>query len=208
MRTLLRFLMYTGQDTELTQRSLRRLSRDKTIQLSHIECTSLTSVMLRRVPDLQQGDGRLFLARPLYKSPNYLFVYPAALSFMYDSVIKNAEFLGPDFLMEFEQAWKDTHALEGRKRLWQLLTSILSLEKEGGRRQELIMANEDARKCVVMLSVYSSYLVGVNGVDSDMMLTGAGSFRQAFDLLYSCETMMQEADNLNDRVGDVENIDI
>ena len=208
MRTLLRFLIYTGQDTELTQRILRRLSRDKTIQLSHIECTSLTSVMLRRVPDLQQGDGRLFLARPLYKSPNYLFVYPAALSFMYDSVIKNAEFLGPDFLMEFEQAWKETHALEGRKRLWQLLTSILSLEKEGGRRQELIMANEDARKCVVMLSVYSSYLVGVNGVDSDMVLTGAGSFRQAFDLLYSCETMMQEADNLNDRVGDVENIDI
>ena len=43
--------------------------------MSHIECISLTTVMLRRVPDLQQGEGRLFLAR-LYKSPNYLSCTP------------------------------------------------------------------------------------------------------------------------------------
>lgn len=196
MRTLLRFLIYTGQDTDLTQRILRRLARDKTIQVSHIECISLTSVMLRRVPDLQQGEGRLFLARPLYKSPNYLFVYPTALSYMFDSVLKNAEFLGPDFLVEFEQAWKETHALEGRKRLWQLLNGVLKDEKQGGRRQELIMANDDAQRCVVMLSIYSSYLVGANGINRDDMRTGNGSFRQAYDLLYSAETMMQEAENL------------
>lgn len=198
MRTLLRFLIYTGQDSDLTQRILRRLAKDKNIQVSHIECVSLTSVMLRRVPELQQGEGRINLARPLYKSPNYLFVYPAAVSYMFDVVLKNAEFLGTDFLSEFERAWKKTHALEGRRRLWQLLSDTLKDEADGGRRQELIMAKEEARNCIVMLSVYSSYLVGANGISKEGMLSGSSSsFREAFDLLYSAETMIQEAENLN-----------
>ena len=51
-------------------------------------------------------------------------------------------------------------------------------------------------KGVVMLSIYFSYLVGANGINIDDMRTGNGSFRQAYDLLYSAETMMQEAENL------------
>jgi hypothetical protein len=218
MRTLLRFLVYTDPDTELTQRILRRVHRDRSIQVSHIECISLTSVMMRRVPEMQQGqgEGRIFLARPLYKSPNYLFVYPAALSFMFDAVVKNAEFLGPDFLKEFEVAWRNTHAAQGRRRLWKLLNSTLEDESVGGmgRRQELVReaSMDDARRCLAMLCIYSSYLVGSNGMSADEIMgrgggaTGTGmassssssssssSFRPAYDLLYSAETMMQEAE--------------
>ncbi len=60
------------------------------------------------------------------------------------------------------------------------------------------MAKEEARNCIVMLSVYSSYLVGANGISKEGMLSGSSSsFREAFDLLYSAETMIQEAENLN-----------
>ena len=131
MRTLLRFLIYTDQDSDLTQRILKRFAKDRKIQVSHIECVALTSVLLRRVPELQQGDGRIYLARPMYKSPNYLFIYPGTLSYIFDVVLKNAEFLGTDFLSKFELAWKATHSPEGRRGLWRLLRDTLQGEADG-----------------------------------------------------------------------------
>jgi len=50
-----------------------------------------------RLPALRDetGAGRLMtLARPAYKVSNYLFVYPAAQSFIENSVVQNAGNLG------------------------------------------------------------------------------------------------------------------
>ena len=72
---LLRFLVYTEPEADLTGRILKKFYRDKSITISHIECVSLTSLMLRRLPEMHLQTGKIQLSRPLYRSPNYLFVY-------------------------------------------------------------------------------------------------------------------------------------
>lgn len=206
MRTLLRFLVYTESDTDLSGRILKRMYLDKSTTISHIECVSLTSLMLRRLPDMQLGADRIQLSRPLYRSSNYLFVYPEALSYIFDQVVKNADSLGEDFLQRFESAWQRTHEREGRHHLWQLLVESLGEPGDtSGPRGELLRANHDTRMCIFMLAIYSGYLTGAFGVYRGGSNGGGGvderqgdksDFRRAYTLLYSAETLMAEADEL------------
>jgi hypothetical protein len=208
MRTLLRFLVYTDPDAELGKRIMRRFARDKSLDIQHIECTALTYSLLRnRVKKLPGLD----LARPMYKNENYLFVYPAALSHIVDSIAANAEALGGDFLVRFESGWSKAHSEQGRKELYTLLSEYL--EPESPMRQNLVeMESDEARRSVVMLSVYVAYLVGTKTNQKRQQHTNNNSnnnhhhhhhqnrdgspFRRAFDLLYSAESMMADADQL------------
>ena len=158
---------------------------------------------------MQQGASRIQLSRPLYRSPNYLFVYPEALSYIFDQVVKNAESLGEDFLQQFETAWQRTHEREGRHQLWQLLTDSLGEPGDkAGPRGELLRASEDTRRCIFMLALYSGYLTGAFGISRGCSSGGSGvdgkqegggvesDFRQAYTLLYRAEALMREAEEL------------
>ena len=203
MRTLLRFVVYTDPDAELGKRIMRRFARDKSLDIQHIECTALTYSLLRnRVKKLPGLD----LARPMYKNENYLFVYPAALSHMVDSIATNAEALGKDFLIRFESGWSKAHSEQGRKELYTLLSEYLG--HSSTTRQDLVeMESDETRRSVVMLSVYVAYLVGTKSHQQRNNSNSSRNrnrnehrddspFRQAFDLLYSAESMMSDADQL------------
>jgi hypothetical protein len=77
-RTLLRFLVHTQPASELTWKIIHRLYRDKGAQVTHIECIAATVLLLQRLP--RDDRAIVTLARPLYRSENYLFVYPGALT--------------------------------------------------------------------------------------------------------------------------------
>jgi len=201
---LLRFLVFTDPTASLTSRILRKMSQDKKMKMTHIECTALAALVLRRISKSGDMPG-VQLARPMYKADNWLFVYPSALSHMVDAVGMSAEFLGRHFLRDFEAAWSSAHSKEGRADLYALLMGLVG--RSSPSRQRLIEEeNPEARLCALKLSLYVSYLVGVHGGEDTAMNSGAGGNaggdansndhapRRAFDLLYAAESLQQEAE--------------
>ena len=193
MRTLLRFLVYTDPSADLTWRILRRMSRDKTMVMTHIECTALTYLVLRRLRDMPGVQ----IARPMYKTDNYLFIYPSALSHIVDCVVSSGELLGKRFLRDFETAWANAHSKDGRNDLYTLLEELIA--PGSPLRQRLIEeASPAARHCVLKLSLYIAYLVGAHGSEDLTTSTDTSgtdhAFRRAFDLLYAAECLQQDAE--------------
>jgi hypothetical protein len=191
MRTLLRFLVYTDPDAELARRIIRRLHKDKSLKITHIECTALTYACLRRLKG--SGGFGVSIARPMYKAENYLFVYPAGLTQMVDSVVNNADVLGRAFLIRFEDAWANANSQNGRNELYALLMERLS--NDSPTRQELVeMESGETRECLLMLSVYASYLVGTQSDPND-----SHAYRRAFELMFAAEQLMQDAEKAHQR---------
>jgi len=207
LRTLLRFLVFTDPTANLTTRILRKMSQDKKTKVTHIECTALAALVLRRISN-SGGMPGVQLARPMYKADNWLFVYPSALSHMVDAVGMSAEFLGRRFLRDFEAAWGNANSAEGRNDLYALLHGLVGPSSPS--RQRLIEEETpEARLCALKLSLYVSYLVGVHGGEDSPTSSGpapgggAGgtdsigsdhAHRRAFDLLYAAESLQQEAE--------------
>jgi hypothetical protein len=76
-RTLLRFLVHTQPSSDITWKMLRRIYRDKSFPVCHIELVALSLILLKRIPNHRSA---FTLASPLYRTENYLFVYPSALT--------------------------------------------------------------------------------------------------------------------------------
>jgi hypothetical protein len=180
-RTLLRFLVHTQPKSEITWKIVRRLYRDKSFPVCHIELVALSALLLRRLSS-QRNNNAFALATPLYRSENYLFVYPGALTHIVDQVSRQLESLSEDFVHAFELAWRDVHSAGGRRRLYDLMLRTVSAK---GQRGELIRStSEETRQVISLVCAYSAYLVGAQ--DSE--------HRQAYDLLYAVESLNREAD--------------
>ena len=103
---------------------------------------------------------------------------------MVDTVVRNVDFFGMDFVKKFEGSWKHLHSREGRDGLYSLMLHTVSIR---GRRSELIQnASDDTRRAVSLITAYASYLVAAQDE----------SYRRAFDLLYAAESLNREADEL------------
>jgi hypothetical protein len=215
MRQLLRFLIHTDPNSSLCKRIINKLAMDKKNKnITFIECSTLTYLICKRLQKLLPGYqiGSIELARPIYKSENYLFVYPAALKFMVDSVVANAEVLGSDFLIRFEAAWARAHSDQGRNQLYILLEEYLAIDSDSRKSLIQHVTDNEERKgtsaitnngngaqgCILMLTAYVSYLVSINGGSvvggKGIGTQGQDSYRRAYDLLYAAESMMDEAE--------------
>ena len=74
--------------SEITWKIVRRLYRDKAYPVCHVELVALTALLLRR---LSAHRAAFALAAPLYRSENYLFVYPGALTHIIDQVSRHVD---------------------------------------------------------------------------------------------------------------------
>ena len=75
LQTLLRFLVHSDHNDDLKYKLIRRMYTDKAIKISHLECIALTTMLNTK---LQFWNRHLKVATPIYKSQNYLFVFPEA----------------------------------------------------------------------------------------------------------------------------------
>lgn len=188
IRTLLRFLVFTQPKSDITWKILRRLYRDKSMEICHIECVAITSLVLRRLPPNAANYEAFSLSKPMYRSPHYLTVFPDGTNQLLDLIIRQSDVLGMKFLKPFESAWKNLHSSYGRKSLYDLLLNLVSVS---GSRQELIelISSQntditDIRSSISLLATYSAYLIGA--YDND--------YRSAFNLLFAVESLCQEAE--------------
>ena len=77
MRSLLIFLLHNQPRGELTWRTLKKLYRDKALEVGYTECAAISALLLKRI---KVSPKSFALARPHYKSKNYLHVFPPAFS--------------------------------------------------------------------------------------------------------------------------------
>jgi hypothetical protein len=202
IRTLLRFLVLTQPKSDVTWRILRRLYRDKSMEICHIECVAITSLILRRLPPNAANYEAFNLSQPMYRSPHYLTVFPDGTNQLLDLIIRQGDILGMKFLNPFESAWKNLHSSKGRKVLYDLLLNLVSVS---GGRQELIEVIStqttditDVRSSITLLATYSAYLIGA--YDDD--------YRSAFNLLFAVESLCQEADVFAKSINDDDNYEV
>lgn len=195
IRNLLRFLVKTQSNSEATNKILRRLYRDKTMEICHVECAAISHLLLRRLhryerqsvdDDSTPEDSTvkflrtINLATPHFKVPNYLNIYPEQLTRIVNYVQLHSDEYGQEFVTAFQLAWSDINKPQGRAALYDLMLHCVSVK---GRRSEFV--NEwsfDALMGLSSVCVYAAYAVAVN--DKGM--------RAAYDLLYAFETAIQE----------------
>ena len=180
MQTLLRFLVHTNDlESEVLWKLVGRLFRDKEAVVGHVECIAMTHLLLQRIDPSRR---LVAIARPIYRSENYLFIYPTSLDKMLDMLFTSAsEVVGLDVLKPFEDAWTRLHSQKGREQLLDIMKSVVYSPSS---RSALIDAESDAcRDAVALMSMYVSYLVGSHD----------GNFREGYDLLYMTESLLQDA---------------
>lgn len=187
-RTLLRFLVHTEPRGDSTWRVLRRLYRDKALQVGHVECTALSLILMSLLPLIPYD--AICIARPRYRSENYLFVYPKAIAQILKSMDSAQEQLGEEFARSFDRHWADVSSHAGRVALYSQVMDTLSVS---GQRGSLTSTDKAAaREALGLLSLYVAYLIGAQD----------GDFRRAYDLLYACASVVREAEER--RVSTVE----
>ena len=60
----------------ISNRILKKLYRDKSIPVNHIECITLSSLLMNTSISNSDDAELISLTKPLYKSQNYLTVNP------------------------------------------------------------------------------------------------------------------------------------
>eukprot|EP00601_Ochromonadales_sp_CCMP2298_P028813 CAMPEP_0173326968 /NCGR_PEP_ID=MMETSP1144-20121109/1352_1 /TAXON_ID=483371 /ORGANISM="non described non described, Strain CCMP2298" /LENGTH=996 /DNA_ID=CAMNT_0014271321 /DNA_START=561 /DNA_END=3549 /DNA_ORIENTATION=- len=123
LQTLMRFLVFSNHNPDLLWKLVKRMHKDKSIEISHVECVALTQLVARQLHPAHRGYLQLVL--PMYQSQNYLHAFPETLHQISGLVVRNAYHLGPDFLRSFESAWASLQTARGRNSLHKMMTRLL-----------------------------------------------------------------------------------
>jgi hypothetical protein len=183
-RILLQFALEIPSTKQITNRIFKKLYRDKKIPISHIECISLTSLILNTLNSINDevDTGVLSLSKPLYKSENYLVANPRSLDKLFKMIIKHNDVLGQEFLNDCEAIWKILKSQEGRFQFYNLMMYTVSLK---GKRTEIIQNyDDDVRGTITISGVYAAFLISYFEKDH----------RKAYDLLYAIYSLNEDAE--------------
>jgi hypothetical protein len=174
------------EESETVDRILQSLHKDKSLPISHIECTALTALLMEKV-----SRNRLYMqvSRPMYKNRDYLHVYPGTMKQIVDLMYQNPQVLGMQFLKTFEKDWAQLHRQQGRADLASKLAA--SLGNESRLRRVLVSpvdssegSVESIRDGIAMATIFVAYQVASRD----------GEFRTAFDLLFSLLGVYEDLD--------------